>query len=436
MEGWINRIKDLYKRIQASIAFYPTILATLIIVIGIVFMFADRSEVATFLNKHFSILVVKDINTSRTILGALIGALISLMVFSFSMVMVVLNQAANSFSPRLLPGLISDKKHQVVLGFYLGAIIHSILTLLRLDPNDYNEDYIPSLGVLFAVLTGIVCLFLFIYFIHSISQSVQISKILHRLFKQTSKGISKLTEQQSFLFQEEPVTNWEPITFNSIGYIRDYDFSKLASINESIQFEIKTALPEGAFVSMNSPSFYVSKKITEQEVKKLKGCIIVDEEEWVGEHPNIGIKQMIEIILKAMSPGINDPGTALTALDYLGNLLLQRKQLRNYNCYKNENGGKVFISALSFKDLLTYTFAAIRQYVRHDSIVMAKLLQILYFLKEDEQHATHELYLNTIQQQAEIIYNEICENIKNESDKDRLFDTYKQFGFQQPKPTS
>ena len=424
----LNKVKRFLYKIKSSIAFYPTVISLTIVLTGIFIMTIDNTEVSNFLEKNFPMVIVKNIDTSRTILGSLIGALISLMVFSFSMVMVVLNQAANSFSPRLLPGLISDRKHQIVLGFYLGSIFHCIITLLRMEPADY-DDYLPAMGVLFAIILGMICLALFIYFIHSISQSVQISKIIYRLYKETNNEIKILQNNQSLKNNPEPTTNWEPIGYDFIGYVRDYDLKALATINKKRDFEIKTAVPEGSFISLNTPSFFVSKKISKEEKKLLKNCIVIDDEEWVGEHPNIGIKQIIEIILKAMSPGINDPGTALTGLDYLTNLLKEFKGLRKFNCYQTDKGGRVFINALTYPELLKIVFASIRQYVRHDTIIMGKLLQMLHYLREDENYYSQQLFVEAIEEEAGIILKDVEKFIENEADRELLIKQFHQFGF-------
>lgn len=427
----INKIKRFLKKVKSSIAFYPTVISLAIVTLGVFIMTIDNTEVSNYLESNFPLIIVKNIDTSRTILGCLIGALISLMVFSFSMVMVVLNQAANSFSPRLLPGLISNRKHQIVLGFYLGSIFHCILTLLRMEPADY-DDYLPAMGVLFAIFLGMICLGLFIYFIHSISQSVQISKIIYRLYKETHKEIKTIQNEDCLITTTEPDGNWEPIGFEFIGYVRDYDLQALASINRKKDYDIKTGVPEGSFISLNTPSFFVSKKITDAEKAILKNCIVIDDEEWVGEHPNVGVKQIIEIILKAMSPGINDPGTALTGLDYLTNLLKELKGLRKFNCYQEKSGGRVFINALPFEELLLIVFASIRQYVRHDLVIMSKLLQMLNYLKEDEDFYSQQLFTESIEFEAKKVMQDVEEFIGNEKDREYIRRLYHQFGFTSP----
>lgn len=424
----IDKIIRFTKRVKSSIAFYPAVISISIVLFGICLNALDNSSFTEFLNKNFPVLIVQDINTSRTILGSLIGALISLMVFSFTMVMVVLSQSVVSFTPRLLPGLISDRKHQIVLGFYLGSIFHCIFTLLRMEPGDY-DGYLPTIGVLFAIILGISCLALFIYFIHSISQSVQISKIIYNLYKKTHKEIKSIQNQANLKWVSEPDITWNPLQFDYIGYVRSYDLNALASINKNKDFEIKTAVPEGWFISLHTPSFYVSKKISEGEKELLKSLIVIDDEEWVSEHPNIGIKHIIEITLKAMSAAINDPATALTGLDYLTNLLKELKGLRRYNCFQSKNGGRVFINALSFEEMLQIIFASLRQYLRHDMVLMSRLLLLLHYLVEDENYYTDQLFVTAIEKEAAKVLVDVNRHVENESDREFIAKLYKQYGF-------
>ena len=115
-------------------------------------------------------------DNAREILGTLITSIISLTVFSFSMVMVVLNGAASRLSPRVLPGLISDRRNQLILGNYLGCILFFLLMIAFINKNE--PDSLPAFGVLLAVLMGLGCMALFVVFIRSISQSIQVDWIV------------------------------------------------------------------------------------------------------------------------------------------------------------------------------------------------------------------------------------------------------------------
>lgn len=118
-----------------------------------------------------AVVLVDSVEDGRLILGTLVASTISLMVFSFSMVMVVLNQASSNLSPRLLPGLITVKDNQVVLGFYLGTVCYCLMLILNIHPNAETAR-IPAFGILIGMCLGLSCLGFFTYFIHWISQAI------------------------------------------------------------------------------------------------------------------------------------------------------------------------------------------------------------------------------------------------------------------------
>ncbi len=106
------------------------------------------------ISENLQVLLVKGNDNARQVLSALIGGVISLTVFSFSMVMVLLNQATSNFTPRIIPGLLTDKKNQFVLGFYIGTIIYCIIIILNVKPGELNGDT-PRFGVLLAMLLAL-----------------------------------------------------------------------------------------------------------------------------------------------------------------------------------------------------------------------------------------------------------------------------------------
>jgi len=171
-----SRVQSIYLSIISSIAFYPALLSIFFFLLSLVMLSLETSEITNFLIDRANFLVISDADTARSILGTLIGGILSLMVFSFSMVMILLNQASSNFSPRLLPGLISDKSNQLVLGIYLGTIIYNIIVLISIV-SDSDKYTINGLSILIGIVLGVVCLVMFVYFIHSISIGIQINNI-------------------------------------------------------------------------------------------------------------------------------------------------------------------------------------------------------------------------------------------------------------------
>ena len=115
----IKLIKTTYKRTIHSIAFYPVIISACFFIFAMATISLENLDLIKGIKDDVPYLFIEDFNTARSILSTFIAGIISLTVFSFTMVMVVLNQASANFSPGLLPNLISNKKHQIILGIYI-----------------------------------------------------------------------------------------------------------------------------------------------------------------------------------------------------------------------------------------------------------------------------------------------------------------------------
>ncbi|HET8753970.1 MAG TPA: DUF2254 family protein, partial [Salinimicrobium sp.] len=156
-------------RIESKMAFYPTVMAVSGFALALFMIQFGNSLFSKPIIENFPPLAMDSKEAIIPILTVLISGLISIMVFSFSMVMILLNQAASNYSPRLLPGLISDRKHQIILGIYLFTILFSIFILLAFEPAN-SEELVA--GFLLCIIFSIAGLCAFIYFIHNISQSI------------------------------------------------------------------------------------------------------------------------------------------------------------------------------------------------------------------------------------------------------------------------
>jgi uncharacterized membrane protein len=117
MKAYLSYIIKYIVKLKSKIAFYPTLLSVLGLTFAFTMFYFESKGISKYLLEHAPVLVVNDTETARSLLTTFIGGLISIMVFSFSMVMILLNQASSNFSPRILPGLISNTRHQIVLAY-------------------------------------------------------------------------------------------------------------------------------------------------------------------------------------------------------------------------------------------------------------------------------------------------------------------------------
>jgi len=349
------------------------------ILIAMLMLHLDKLFLSEFLREHFPTFVINSPDTARAVLGTLIGGLISLTVFSFSMVMVLLNQASTNYSPRLIPSLVSNKKNQFVLGTFLGTIAFTVLVLFSVTTS--GQDSEPNAFSIFtAVVLGMHCLGMFVFFIHSISSSIQISKILERLREESKSSLTLLQDHASdFENCYDPKGQWYEVSMDTVGYFRSVNSSGLLRAASDYGMDIYIPHARGTFIQLGVTMLLASKPVDDELAELLTSFLEFSSQEIVDEDYTLGIKQITEVGVKAMSPGINDPGTALITLDYLTELLAMRLFLPEYESH-SEEGRYVQVKIISFETLLYQLMAEYRTYCKEDPIMVAKLLGMLRHL--------------------------------------------------------
>jgi len=419
MKHFFLRIRAFINTLQNKIAFYPTLLSLCGFSFALLMIILENRGISRKLIDVFPLLVVENGDTALTVLSTCIGGLISMMVFSFSMVMLLLSQASSNFSPRLLPGLISNKRHQLILGTYLATIVYNIFTLFSIEPSE--EKYtLPGFSVLLGIVFTILCLSAFIFFIHNISQSIQINNIMDTIYDEASVRLDELikneNEQQKSDFEGFPDTStWNEYTSPKSGYLQKISYKNIADICKEKDIKLYFTIPKGLFVLKNITILKSEKPLDKETLKDIFSNINFARGEYIKDNYVFAFKQITEIAVKAMSPGINDPGTAINAIDYLTELFAQRMKKNNSGIILNGNKTYIKMAVVSFEDLMYNVMASLRTYCKHDPIVVQKLLWMLSYLKQ--QPAQDTSYMKVINEEIEIL--------KKNSSFDSIKDTEK-----------
>lgn len=417
-----NRIIQTYYSIRNSIGTYPALIALGLSVLAGILLQLESPQFTEEFKKGAGFLIVNNADTARSLLNTLIGGIISLTVFSFSMVMILLNQASSNYSPRLLPGLISNKQHQFVLGFYIGSILFNIICLINILP-DNDGAQLPGLTILIGILLGPVCLALFVFFIHSISQAIQIDNILQRLYKETALSLDHLSEKMEANEPSEDIleetAKWFPINSKKYGQLISISEADLTEFARQQDVEIMLVIPRGVAILEGDVLLLSSRELEEEARDRALQYLHFGNQEIISENFVFGFKQLTEILLKAMSPGINDPGTAMDALDYLTSLITKRMQLGDYlSLLDKEDNPRAYLKIVAFEDLVYFCFSAIRTYIAHDPVMAQKMLSAIKHLRSKDR--LKPAYLKILEREQEALRIDIQNKIENPHDLKRI----------------
>ena len=416
-----NALLRSYRSVVRSIAFYPALIATALFGLALTMLLLEQRGSSDWLYERAPLLVIRDESTARAVVTTMVGGMISLMVFSFSMVMVLLNQASSSFSPRLLPGLISSKRHQVVLGMYLGTIIYGITMLINIHPK-YKVYAVPGASIFLGVILTVVCLGLFIYFINTISKNIQVTHVLNQIFLKTRQSLLEERQREDRrrgMDQLPDTRNWHRVDGTRTGYLVNVAERQLVDLARAADTRIDLMVPLGGFTLGNLPVLASERNLPEETQKDLLSCLEFQLDRSVSDNYVHGFKQITEIALKAMSPGINDPGTCINALDYLTELLALRLQIDETTVAADDEGTlRLIYEPIEFKDLLYFVCAALRTYIHHDPVVLLKTLEMFRQLLQMDRKL--DKYRNILVTEVNHLLRAAEENLTNEADLHRI----------------
>ena len=391
------RLRSKYYRIRNSIGFYPAVIATGYFILANAVVVLDYSGVGSAIEKVLPWLKHTYVSSYNAILTTLSTGIISLTVLSFSMVMVVLSNTATSFSPKLLLGLVSEKSHQYVLGNYVGTIIYCLILMLATSGD--KSAILSGVGVIIAALLGIWCIVLFFYFIHNISVSIQINNITQQIYHDTKSELNKQRGDQKenmlrWQAREQGIIPRYQYKSKTSGFFQTISASHLAKLAGSHDLVVRIKHPIGDFVVEGAPLFLCNKpadELDETVLEKIYGSFIFFTGEKIDVNYRYGFTQLMEIAIKALSPGINDPGTACICIDYLTHLLVLRHELQDRTVYYDDaNRPRVIIPSFSFEALFNICISPIRRYGKGDLAIARQLLKcfetIALFDKDEGQY--------------------------------------------------
>lgn len=413
------KIKTFFKTIANNIAFIPGVLGVAGFLLGVLAGLSEKWGITPYLIEKAPFLIINNYETAATLLSYLSAGIISIMVFSFSMVMLLLNQASSNFSPRVLPGLISVRKHQYILGLYLGTLLYNTFVMVGIEPTK-DQYQLPGFSILIGIILTIICLFFFIYFIDSISKSIQVESILDSIFNKASKRLQFIIDNQKDAVSFPDSENWTSYSAKTFGYFRGLNREGLLDICEKENFKLELLQYQGFFVGEGMPLFKSSKPLSDDELNSVFDFILLNRStENVSENDVLGFKQIAEIGVRAMSPGVNDPGTAVNTIDYLTELFALK--LLEADCdfiCKEEGNPCVKLRTLSFSDLLSQIMMSYRTYCKQDMTCNQKLVVMMATLVANP-NAT-KIHKDAIKEELDKLMYDVAGHIKNAQDLDLL----------------
>lgn len=323
------RLAKLWNSLQASLWFWPVLFVTLGIVLGVALPALDRSwpTLGRVLRAHgLSAYVPTTPDSSREVLIGMAAALVTVMTVAASMTMVAVQLASTQYTPRLLGRFMADHGTQRVLGFYLLTVVYLLLLLgmLGTSSEEQGSTTLPILSLGVALLLTLLCLLLLPHFLHHAARSVEASTIISSIGREIIRELERLNfDDVQELSDTLPGPGEEEatiVTARETGYVQLIDPMRLLAALPQGVHTVRLDVRTGDFLFPGLPlmSLWPRVSLSERQEKRLHAALAVGRTRTTQQDVLYGVRQLVDMALKALSPAINDVTTAVMVVNELG----------------------------------------------------------------------------------------------------------------------
>jgi uncharacterized membrane protein len=386
-----TRLSSLWDRVRDSFWFVPSAMTG-----GAI----GLSFVLTRVDAWLGVAPVQDVSLfysfgpegARAILSAIASSMITVAGLTFSITMLTLQLASSQFGPRLLRNFMRDRGNQLVLGTFIATFVYCLLVLRRVRGTE-ESHFVPHIAVAFGVLLALASLAVLIYFIHHIATSIRIETLLAQLAAETRGAVDRLYPER---MGHGPVTageNAEPLVPTDFasgawivrakesGYVQRIDSDALMRIATECDLVVRIEARPGRFSNEGDAilAAHPRANVSDEIADRLRGTLVVGGDRTPEQDLEFSIRRIVEIAQRALSPGVNDPTTALYCIDRLGEALyrLAGRDVPSPLRLDADRRLRIVTEVSLLDDLACPAFAAIARYAIADADVIARLLEIM-----------------------------------------------------------
>lgn len=339
---------------------------------------------------------------ARGLLSTVATSMITVAGVVFSITIVALSLTSSQYTSRVLRNFMRHRVNQVVLGVFVGIFAYCLVVLRTIRGGDEGA-FVPSLAVLGALVLAFVGIGFLIYFIHHIALSIQASSILAAVADETIAVVDRLFPQELGDDPDEAAVDevglpaddaWQAIGASRTGYLEVVDADALLAVARERDTIVRMERGIGEFVVAGTTLASIGPRVPvdESTVRALNDAYVISRQRTVQQDAAFGIRQIVDIALRALSPGINDSTTAVMCVDYLEAILVRVADRCVASRLRTEHGRlRVLARGPTFETLLAEALDQIRQNATGNIAVLTRMLQALALVASRTQSASRQL---------------------------------------------
>ena len=383
----MHKLKQLWSNLRSSFWFTPSLIVVVSMAFAVALIETDSAGSDRWLAQWPRLFGVGPVG-ARDMLSTLAGSMMSIMGVTFSMTLVALALASSQNTSRILSNFMRSRVTQITLGIFAGIFAYCLIVLRTIRSGDV--EFVPSLAVFFAFVLALGSIGVLVFFIHHIASSIQASSIIASITQDTIASIERLfperlghgpdDEDQDQVRRSLAEMTWHAVPAEMNGYLQSVDNDALLRLARDRQTVVRMERGIGAFVVQNTAlaSLALEDPPDQETIAALNACYSISRHRTIEQDPAFGIRQIVDMALKALSPGVNDTSTAVMSVDYLTAILAQLASRKFPASHRYEGDElRVITVAPTFEDLLAEAFDQIRGSAMGNAGIMVRMLGAL-----------------------------------------------------------
>lgn len=332
-------------------------------------------------------------DAARTVLSSIAGSLITVTSLTFSLTVVTLQLASSQFSPRLLRTFSRDRFVHRTLGLFLATFAYSLVVLRTVRTStDAESEFVPKISITVAVVMALVSVFGLVLFLDHLATQIRVETMLDDVHKDASEALQRVLEERpqggdSSAVPPAAPCGAHPIEIAKSGFLLSFDEDDLleaaveADAIVHIQRRPGTSLVRGTPLGLSWPmgAAAIPKEKQQRLDNRVAAAAVTGRERTAAQDITYGLRQLTDVAIKALSPGINDPTTAEHALGHISSLLCELVAYQHGpKLVRDEQDRvRVVLDRPEFADLLDGALAQPRHYASNASDVLVRLTVVL-----------------------------------------------------------
>lgn len=363
---------------------------------------------------------------ARNVTSTLLSSIMTMASLVFSITMVVLTLAANQFGPRLIRSFMGASLTQVVLGTFVMTIVHCLLALSAIGWSE-SEEPLPFYTVTVAILLSLISVAFLVLHIHVLARSIMSETVIARVGRELDETLDaqgEIEPEQSNPDAALPDDFYERAAFfgpPATGYVRAVDFDRLVAVARDANALVGLTFRPGDFVIHDSGAIgiYPKERASEERAEAVGEAIVLGAHRTPVQDPDFSIRHLVEVAVRALSPGINDPYTAISVVNQLSASLARLFARDLPDAVRRDEDGvvRVLCPRPTYASLVSAAFDQIRQNGADKPAVIIHLIQAVEHLAP---HVRNEEQKQALVHQLEIILETARRGVPDASDREDI----------------